>query len=558
MTKKTEFKFKRHQTIGEIDALEDRNFLECCFIDVAGELEILADTMNPKCIVLGRTGSGKSALLQALAMEESRRVIRIEPDRLALSYLSNNQVLKFFMKLEVDLDIFFRVMWRHVFVVEIVRAHFNLSNQVKTSHWLSEFRAKIFRQKTKEKARDYLASFGETFWVDTEERITEYTRKVEQELQAAVGATIEAAIPGFASGTFNLNPQLTRKLTQEQKIEIAHQGQDVIGKHQLHEMNGVIDLLEEEFLDDEQKKYYITIDRLDEKWVDDDLRYRLIRALFETVREVNNRLKTVKVIVAIREDLLIRVFRATRGATGDQIEKYRGLYLELGWKRENLETFLDRRVNQLISHQYTQQAIKAKDVLPGKIMKRSPVEYIVDRTLMSPRDVITFFNECIKAADGKATISQTAILAAEGVYSDARLSALGDEWSADYSNLNYAASFLKRQKKVFKVGEILATDESRNQFELFINKLYSEAGADPLRHDTIYKLIEEKGSEGQWHEILQELLKIFFRVSLIGFKISSYTEMQWSYLGHRVHTAELDSDIACHIHPAFWRAFGIQ
>jgi len=53
-----EFKFKKHEKIGYVDAQEDISFLEECFVDT-GELDILADTMKPECIVLGRTGSGK-------------------------------------------------------------------------------------------------------------------------------------------------------------------------------------------------------------------------------------------------------------------------------------------------------------------------------------------------------------------------------------------------------------------------------------------------------------------------------------------------------------------
>ena len=45
-------------------------------------------------------------------------------------------------------------------------------------------------------------------------------------------------------------------------------------------------LLGTDILDDEKQKYYLTIDRLDENWINDDLRYRLIRALLVLQRKV--------------------------------------------------------------------------------------------------------------------------------------------------------------------------------------------------------------------------------------------------------------------------------
>ena len=46
-----------------------------------------------------------------------------------------------------------------------------------------------------------------------------------------------------------------------------------------------------------------------------------------------------------------------------------------------------------------------------------------------------FFNECIKQAEDRAKINQTHVIAAEGIYSESRLRALSDEWSADYTTL---------------------------------------------------------------------------------------------------------------------------
>lgn len=74
-----------------------------------GDLDVLRDVTNPRRIVLGRTGSGKTALLMQFKSEEQDRVIAIKPESLALNYISNSNILNFVLDLGVSLDIFFRL-----------------------------------------------------------------------------------------------------------------------------------------------------------------------------------------------------------------------------------------------------------------------------------------------------------------------------------------------------------------------------------------------------------------------------------------------------------------
>jgi GTP-binding protein EngB required for normal cell division len=76
---KSEFVFRKHMTVGEADAENDQSFLEDCFVDI-GDYEVLCNTSAPQCIVLGRTGAGKSALLEQV-IRNQERVINIEPEQ---------------------------------------------------------------------------------------------------------------------------------------------------------------------------------------------------------------------------------------------------------------------------------------------------------------------------------------------------------------------------------------------------------------------------------------------------------------------------------------------
>ena len=100
------------------------------------ELDILRDNNRPSDIIMGRTGSGKSALLERLRATEEK-VIEIAPECLALNYVSNNDTLKFFIAAGVDMDLFYRLLWRHVFVVEVLREHYHIVNEQARDSFLS-------------------------------------------------------------------------------------------------------------------------------------------------------------------------------------------------------------------------------------------------------------------------------------------------------------------------------------------------------------------------------------------------------------------------------------
>lgn len=58
----------------------------------------------------------------------------------------------------------------------------------------------------------------------------------------------------------------------------------------------------------EQKKFYILIDKLDERWVDASVRFRLIRSLLETLKTFR-KIQNLKIIVSLRIDVLEKVLQ---------------------------------------------------------------------------------------------------------------------------------------------------------------------------------------------------------------------------------------------------------
>ena len=104
-THQSQFRFRKTDTIGTASAEEDVDFLSTCFVQT-DDYEVLRDTNDIRQIVLGRTGSGKSALFERLKQEYHDRAIVIEPQHLALNYVSNSSVIRYFASLGVNLDPF--------------------------------------------------------------------------------------------------------------------------------------------------------------------------------------------------------------------------------------------------------------------------------------------------------------------------------------------------------------------------------------------------------------------------------------------------------------------
>lgn len=539
--------FKKNTSIGAADAIEDRPFLEKYFVD-NGDLDALCNTENPLCIVLGRTGSGKSALIDKLAKTENK-VSVLDPEKLALTYLANTSSLGFYDEVGVKLDLFYSVLWRHVLIIEIIKLVFDTSTEHKVSALLESIRNMVTKKKSYDIAKKYLLDWGQRYGESTDYQVTEITKQFEDNVQTTISSSGEASIPTAVKVGAKLDRATAQKLTEVEKSELVKLAQPIVDKNQLAELAQVVEILDQTILTDKQKKYFITIDRLDERWVHERLRYQLIRALFEAVRYVNSKVSNVKVIFAIREDLLQRVFRFTRDS-GDQEEKYTSLYIKMLWSRRELKQIIDTRVNSLLKDQYTNASITSVDILPAKMFKENSLDYILNRTLNTPRDVIMFFNICLKHAAGKTKLSQQIIRDAEGEYSELRLKALADEWSADFPDIApLSLIFLKQLPNSFRLDEL---EESR-----LVSRAY-EFLFTPERNEQTYTYKQVEQYADKPLDLRRELIKMFFRAGIVGLKLESHLEIYWSFKGERVVEANLRDDTSCYIHPAFWRVLGIR
>lgn len=392
-------------------------------------------------------------------------------------------------------------------------------------------------------AIDYLNTWGKKFWVETEYKIKEITETLEKQLSSEVEAAI--GVPKAKLGT---SLKGVSGLTTEQKTELQNRGQQIVSQTQVQDLHRIVELLGS-VLEDKQKQYYILIDGLDENWVEEKLRYKLIMSLILTARDFIQ-VKNAKVIIALRRDLIDRVFRLTRDS-GFQEEKYQSLYLTLSWTNRELLEMLDLRVAELVSRRYTKQKVGYRDLLPKQYEQMNMPDLISSITTI-PRDIIALFNACINTAVDQPRLTITRMRDALGEYSKSRLRAVADEWSADYSTLLDFAKILERRPQSFKISTIDDDDVE----SLCLTICSESPKSNCIIMQNAMNVVDCISSA---YEFKVFLVKIFYRIGIIGLKLRPQDGTSWAEEVVRgISFAEIDKETSVVIHPKYHRALGID
>jgi len=499
----------RNCTIGALDAETDQELLSACFVD-NGCLDLISDPESHASIVVGRTGSGKSATLIRLQQTKSN-VININPSDLSFKYVENSTVLRFFREAGVSLDIFYRMLWRHVLITELLKEKYSWDSELAVSNWFDGLFHRFKRDQAKTRALRYLQQWSDKFWLDTEVRVKEVTEKVETDLKSSISASVFFAKLSGDSGI---------KLSEEEKSEIFTRGSSVVNKIQLKELTKLLSFMSEEVFDDPQKPYFIYIDNLDENWVANISKFLLIRSLMEEIK-VFRKIRNVKIIVALRQDLLETVYNETRDG-GFQEEKYEAYYAPLRWTEKDLEFLLEARVNEVFKRKYTNRQVKLADILPKDRGSEKSVAYVLDRTFLRPRDAISFVNECLNCSEGKPRITWAMMHAAEEKYSQKRLRSILDEWTQLFPSLKHIISLIRNMPESFTLADIKA-----DVTDAVILRAASDAAPDAIGRMTTEFLMPDSKLKSQ--EFVALALSILYHVGLIGLKVSATSPFVWAY-----------------------------
>ena len=192
---------------------------------------------------------------------------------------------------------------------------------------------------------------------------------------------------------------------------------------------------------------------------------------------------------------------------------------------------------------------------PGK-SSHSYIDYIINRTLLRPRDVIQFFNICVKRAVNEPKINVNLIKEAEGEYSRERLRSLADEWSADFPCNNYL--FLSKNIITNQNEHFLLKDIDEHKIMEFCLELEKEEYDVDRKSSVAISAKKYCDDQKNPFEVLKETLIVFHKVGMVGIKLSPTTPFIWSDQDRSlVSKAEINEDTKFAIHPMFHKVLVI-
>lgn len=509
------YKIRQGVTIGTL-AAENDTMLHDVFVD-SGYVDRLYTANDSAFLLLGRAGSGKTALIRKIEeVGGTSHVAQIDPEELSMQYLQNS-VLREISSWGVNLDIFYKYLWRHICILALMRMRYSqpstLPSRIGT---LSGIREMFFGERhdtrdARAAALAYMENYSDQFWVSTDTKVKKITSEIENRLRddSALSAHLGHGQLGFAG---HIAAGADSKVATKVEQEIVDRAQEIVSQYQIADLNRVVELVTKHgFDDDTQAPYLILIDDLDKNWMpDDNLYLELLKSLLIVVRELNYRLGNAKIIVALREDIYQRVYHKTSKQEA-QREKWSDVQVKVRWSKDELVEMATRRLGVVFKEEYTNAAPSLQDILPERRKggnQEDPIDYILDRTLMRPRDVIDFVNRCLVEGSGQDRLTWADLTAAEIGYAEARLQAIADEWANCYYGLRATFALLTKLGRRFVPSDITEQD----LLEILVNDLTNSC---PWL--TRLAAIYSRGSSGV-NEARKELLTAWFTSGLVAIK----------------------------------------
>lgn len=529
---------RRGAGIGTGNAETDDDFLFDCFVEYP-PVEVCRRARSPVMVVAGRTGSGKTAILRYLE-NASRHSSAIDPFEMSMSYVSNSDALRFLQAIGADLDLFFQVLWKHVLCVEYIRLRWDVDSSDKSRNIFSKIFDRFAREDRRKKSIDYIRAWEGKFWITMDQNIKEITEAVENKLHTEIGGEIEK---------FKAGGQYDKRISRERKSEIITRTRKIISSEQLSELHGVIDILAEQ--DANHSTFYLTIDKLDERWVDDGVRFRMIKGLMEslkTFRKIND----LKILVALRTDVLERVVQETADISF-QREKFEDLMVRIAWSKAELRQLMEKRLNALFKRQYSGALVGFADIFPPQVGAKPSFDWIIEHTLMRPRDVIAFVNECFDASAGQTTVSVNAMRKAEVEFARKRKDALIQEWQSAFPLLDDILTlFTSKRKSGLELLDLL------DKIDDFCTAVWASS---KISFDPVWDLCQAyaDGRKKTSLHVLAELTAILYRTGAVGVKISPQDKFVYSHMDQPLIAPQLLSvNTRVRLHPMLHAAYNLQ
>lgn len=183
----------------------------------------------------------------------------------------------------------------------------------------------------------------------------------------------------------------------------------------------------------EKSRMKVLIDELDKGWDDSEDAKYFIAGLFQATQKINLISPNLRVYVSIRQELFDNIPQIY-----DDAQKIREDVEVIRWGKNELLELIGLR----IAHSFPETSKldtsnRWKSVFAAKLDSKfeDSADYIIGRTQLRPRELLQFCKLCGEYYAGTKKIDESAIMAAEEIYSEQKTKDLASEYRFQYPHL---------------------------------------------------------------------------------------------------------------------------
>jgi hypothetical protein len=322
--------------------------------------------------------------------------------------------------------------------------------------------------------------------------------------------------------------------------EAALKTEQLQSLYKLEEISHLIPLIEEAC---ERKHVFVLVDELDKGWDGSEDAVSFVAGLFQAATSINSNSNNIRVLISLRKELYDNI-----PALYEDAQKVRDLIETIEWDEPTLLELIARRIEKLLPYTKELDFIDRWNLIFADTIdyrKAKSFNYIVDRTLYRPREMIQFCND-IKEKSSLLKVdcpfNYKVIAESENGYSDARLKDIASEYRFQYPELG----------SVFETFRGLSYNFTKNELEEHCMKIVT------------LELPVTEGARG-WCEgaesefLIDTLWKIgFLRGQAVG-GLKARRRSGSTYLGsHQISNLNLRNIQRFHVHPMFRSYLGMK
>lgn len=195
----------------------------------------------------------------------------------------------------------------------------------------------------------------------------------------------------------------------------------------------------------ERKRIIILVDELDRGWDESEDAKAFVAGLFQASQSINGVSSNMKLYMSLRQELYDNIPALT-----DDAQKLRDIIEVIRWDEEGLKRLVSSRIRVALNRREVSGVDGSFIGVPDSAVWSTlfaqtlayrgsdSFNYMIDRTLYRPREIIQFCSQAIEqATESSATtpLDYGTIAAAERIYSEGRAQDIASEYKFQYPEL---------------------------------------------------------------------------------------------------------------------------